>query len=117
LTRRVLIVDDDHDLAEGLAELLSMHGHKVEIAGNGKEAVDIYDRTDFDIVFMDVRMPVMSGVDSFFAIRRLRPTAKIVMMTGFQEPTVARTLDAGALGLLYKPFRVDAMLTYINKVT
>jgi hypothetical protein len=37
-------------------------------------------------------------------------------MTGFQEPTVARTLDAGALGLLYKPFRVDAMLTYINKI-
>jgi DNA-binding NtrC family response regulator len=116
LSRHVLIVDDDHDLAEGLAELLSMHGHKVEIAGNGKEAVDLYHRADFDIVFMDVRMPVMSGVDSFFAIRRFKPAARIVMMTGFQEPTVAQTLGAGALGLLYKPFRVEAMLTYINKI-
>lgn len=111
--RTVMIVDDDLDLAEGLAELLELHGHSVAIAGNGKEAVERFRSSDYDVTFMDVRMPVMNGVDSFFEIRRLKPNARIVMMTGFKEDAVNKVLAAGAAGLLNKPFAVEQMLDKI----
>jgi CheY-like chemotaxis protein len=113
----VMIVDDDRDLAESLAELIEMHGHKVAIASNGKEALERAREQAFDVTFMDVRMPVMNGVDSFLEIRKLRPDAKVVMMTGFKEPIVAKALEGGAMGLLHKPFQLKDLLTKLTDVT
>ncbi len=114
---RVMIVDDDRDLAESLAELIEMHGHKVAIASNGKEALERFREQDFDVTFMDVRMPVMNGVDSFLEIRKLHPAAKVVMMTGFKEAMVTRALEGGALGLLHKPFRLDDLMAKLEDAT
>jgi two-component system response regulator HydG len=111
---RVMIVDDDQDLAESLADLLSATGYEVEIAGNGREAVEKIRDKDFDVTLMDVRMPVMNGVDSFFAIRKLRPQARVVMMTGYVEPIMDRAIAAGALGPLQKPFSIRAMLEAVD---
>jgi|SRR5215470_1802404 len=111
----VMIVDDDRDLAEGLAELLEIHGYTVAVAGNGREAVERFRDQDYDMTFMDVRMPVMNGVDSFFEIRKIKPEAKIVLMTGFKEEIVGKALDAGAMGLLNKPFGVEALLDKIGQ--
>jgi two-component system, NtrC family, response regulator HydG len=111
----VMIVDDDRDLAESLAEFLEMSGCSVTTAANGKEAVLGHGKQDFDVTFMDVRMPIMNGVDSFFEIRKLKPDAKIVMMTGFKEAIVTKALEAGAIGLLSKPFDIEAMLALVDK--
>jgi DNA-binding NtrC family response regulator len=111
----VMIVDDDQDLAESLAEFLEMSGCSVTTAANGKEAVLGHGKQDFDVTFMDVRMPIMNGVDSFFEIRKLKPNAKIVMMTGFKEAIVTKALEAGAAGLLNKPFDIEAMLAIVDK--
>jgi CheY-like chemotaxis protein len=113
---RIMIVDDDQDLAESLAELLGIHGYTVDIACNGQEAVERVRKDDFDLTFMDVRMPVMNGVDSFFEIRKMKPSAKVVMMTGFKEPMVSKALENGALGLLNKPFQLDDMLEKLQMV-
>lgn len=75
MPRRVLIVDDDEDLAESLADFLLMHGYDASIARDGKEAVDRFRAENFDLAVTDVRMPVMNGVDSFFEMRRLKPDA------------------------------------------
>ena len=112
---RVLIVDDDADLAESFAEILVDHGCDVSIADHGQEAVERACAQDFDIIFMDVRMPVMNGVDSFFVIRSIRPQARVVMMTGFKEKFVERAIQAGAEGPLHKPFTVDEMLGLIER--
>jgi two-component system, NtrC family, response regulator HydG len=112
---RVMIVDDDRDLAESLAEMLELQGHTVQVASNGQEAVERHRKAEFDITFMDVRMPIMNGVDSFFEIRKLKPDAKIVMMTGFKEAIVTRALEAGAAGLLNKPFDIETMLAIVDK--
>jgi CheY-like chemotaxis protein len=110
MTKRVLIVDDDTDLAESLAEVLGDNGCDVTIAAHGQEALERVCARDFDIIFMDVRMPVMNGVDAFFAIRAVKPLARIVMMTGFKESFVERAIQAGAEGPLHKPFSIDDML-------
>jgi len=113
----VMIVDDDRDLAESLAEMLELQGHTVQVASNGQEAVECHRKNEFDITFMDVRMPVMNGVDSFFAIRVLRPNAKVVLMTGYEESMVAKALAAGALGLPTKPFQMDDLLAKLADAT
>jgi ATP-dependent Lon protease len=106
----ILVVDDDPDLAESIAEALDMVGHSVSIAGNGAEAVKYYGERKFDLGFFDVRMPVMNGVDCFFAVRKMHPDAKIVLMTGYREAAVEQALESGALTLLHKPFRMEEVI-------
>jgi two-component system, NtrC family, response regulator HydG len=113
-SKRILIVDDDADLAESLAEFLVDHSHQVAIAEDGRDAVSCATAWDFDVIFMDVRMPVMNGVDSFFAIKSIKPQARIVMMTGYREAIVERAIQAGAEGPLYKPFDVEEMLALVE---
>src|SRR5262245_24629501 len=78
---KILVVEDDPDLAESFAEVLGLGGHNVSVAPNGAEAVKCFEKVKYDLSFIDVRMPVMNGVDCFFAIRALYPDAKIVLMT------------------------------------
>ena len=106
----ILVVDDDSDLAESIAEALSVAGHAVRIAGNGAEAVLHYAETKYDLSFVDFRMPVMNGVDCFFAVRERYPDAKIVLMTGLTEAAVEQAVAAGALALLHKPFRMEEVV-------
>jgi len=115
-TIRVMIVDDDQDLAESLADLLQVHGYEVDIAKDGQDAIEHARSRDFDIAFMDVRMPVMNGVDSYFAIKKMKPKARIVMMTGFKEPILERAINAGAEGPLHKPFSVEDMLKLVETI-
>ena len=115
-TVRIMIVDDDQDLAESLADLLQVHGFDVDIAKDGQDALEHARTQDFDITLMDVRMPVMNGVDSFLAIRKIKPQARIVMMTGFKEPIVERALSAGAEGPLHKPFSVEDLLKLFKTI-
>ena len=112
--RRILIVDDERELAEGLAEMLAFLGYSVEIAGDEEDALDRARAHAFDIAFVDSRMPTMHGSDLFFEIRRLMPTARVVMMTGFREPILDRALQAGAEGPLLKPFSIKDMLQTIE---
>jgi len=111
---RIMIVDDDQDLAESLDDLLQLNGYHVELAKDGKAALAQAQKQDFDVTFMDVRMPVMNGVESALAIKQMKPDARIVMMTGFKEPILEKALDAGAEGPLQKPFNVKNMLEIVK---
>ena len=74
----VLIVDNDRAWAQNIADLFVAYGYEAEVIVNGKAAVEHARRRDFDIAFMDLQMPAMSGVDS--EIRKLKPAARIVKM-------------------------------------
>jgi two-component system, NtrC family, response regulator HydG len=111
---RIMIVDDDQDLAESLGDLLRLNGYEVELAKDGKDALVQAQAQHFDVTFMDVRMPVMNGVESCLAIKQVKPDARIVMMTGFKEPILEKALGAGAEGPLPKPFNVKNMLDIVK---
>jgi DNA-binding response OmpR family regulator len=114
---RVFIVDDDRDLAESLADLLEGKGHSVELAFNGEQGIEKFRAQEFDIVFMDVKMPGMSGVETFFAFRKMKPDARVVMMTGYSvEQLLQEAVDNGALGVLHKPFAIDEILAVLDTV-
>lgn len=114
MNRSVLVVDDDPDVAESYAEILRAHGCAVDIARNGREAVDRFVARDYDIAFMDIRMPVMNGVDSFLAIKRAKPAARIVLMTGHSEERADEALENGALAVLMKPVRMRQLISFLD---
>ncbi len=108
---RILVVDDDPDFAEGLEVLLGLEGHDVRVAHSGEEAREIFRDQDFDLTLMDVRLPGMNGVESFLELQKIRPEAKFVMMTAYSvEALLSRAIEAGALGVLRKPFDADELL-------
>ena len=113
--KRVLIVDDDRDHAESLADILEMRGHQVVLAYTGEEAFARFQKTEFDITLMDVKLPGMSGVETFFEFRKVRPDARVLLMTGFSvEHLVAQAVENGALGVLRKPFNAQDLIDAVE---
>ena len=117
MSARVLVIDDDRDHAESLADVLSMRGHTVETGFTGEDGLDIFRQRDFDIVFMDVKLPGMNGVETFFEFKKIRPDAKVMMMTGYSlEKLIAQAIENGAMGVLRKPFAIPDLLRVIDQL-
>ncbi len=113
----IFVVDDHEDIAEGLADVLRVHGHNVTVAYNGEQAVRIFRDHDFDLAFMDVMMPGMNGVESFLEIRKMKPDAKVIMMTGYSvEQLLDQAIDSGAYGVLHKPVSIGEVLEALERV-
>jgi two-component system, response regulator PdtaR len=102
---RVLIAEDEALIRMDLREMLEEDGHEVVgEAGDGETAVAIARELVPDIVFMDIEMPVMSGLDAA-CILGAEHVAPVVMVTAFSQTAyVERACDAGAMGYLVKPF-------------
>jgi DNA-binding NtrC family response regulator len=104
-TIRVLIVDDDRTLREGCASLLQVDGYQVTSCGRGDEAIEMFRRSPFDIVLVDLHMTPVPGMEILKAVLEVRPGTIVVMMTG--NPSVASSVEAtrvGAWDYLPKPF-------------
>lgn len=103
---RVLIADDQALFAEGLKTILAARAPDIEvigIAGNGAEAVAAVKADQPDVVLMDVRMPVMDGVEATREIHALYPSVFIVMLTTFDDDEYVKlSLAHGAIGYLMK---------------
>jgi two-component system, NtrC family, response regulator HydG len=114
---RVLIVDDDNDHAESLADMIEMRGHTTAIANSGEAGIERFRAGNFDFVLLDVRLPGKNGVDTFLELKRIRPDAQVMMMTGFSvEQLVSQAIAGGALGVLHKPFAAAEILDLLSKV-
>jgi response regulator NasT len=102
---RVLIAEDEALIRMDLREMLEEDGHEVVgEAGDGETAVAMAREFVPDIVFMDIEMPVMSGLDAA-CILGAEHVAPVVMVTAFSQTAyVERACDAGAMGYLVKPF-------------
>jgi two-component system, NtrC family, response regulator HydG len=111
----ILVVDDDKDNANSLAEIFEMEGHTVIRAHSGKEAITAFRSRNFDVAFMDIAMPEKNGVESFVEIRKFKPKARIYMMTGYSvEGLAEQALRQGALGVLHKPFDLNKVLCILQ---
>lgn len=114
---RILVVDDNQDSAKSLADIFEDFGHQVTLAFDGESAIERFQTEQFDLTFLDVRLPGMSGVESFFAIQQLNPGAKVVMMTGYgAEPLIQQAIDRGALAALTKPLDMERVLGMLEEI-
>jgi DNA-binding response OmpR family regulator len=112
---RVLVVEDEQALREGLTDLLTAAGHDVFACEHGKDAVAAGTEDVFDLVLLDLMLPDIDGVEVCRRLRRVKPTLHILMLTarGSEDDKVAG-LDAGADDYLTKPFAVRELLARIN---
>lgn len=116
-TLRILVVDDDIDHAQSLGELFELEGHAVTVVNSGEDAIHAYRSATFDVAFMDVVMPGKNGVESFLEIRRMRPEARVFMMTGYSvEQLLRQAMTNGAMGMLSKPLDPARMLEVISEI-
>ncbi len=113
----ILVVDDDADNAMSLAELFELEGHRVQVVHSGEAAIEAYKTVQFDIAFMDVMMPGKNGVESFLEIRKLKPRAKIYMMTGYSVDQLLRqAIENGAMGVFSKPVDAHKVLGVLKDI-
>lgn len=104
-TVKVLVVDDQQLMRDGISSLLSIQ-EGIEVVGtatNGQEAIEQALALTPDVILMDVRMPVMNGISATEQIRRQLPTCQVLMLTTFDdEEDIVKALIAGANGYLLK---------------
>jgi CheY-like chemotaxis protein len=103
-TKRVLIVDDDPVVSKSFDRVLAEWGYAVISAQNGDEALDKLAREDYDVVFTDIKMPGMSGIEVAQRIKATRPWLPVVIVTGYgSDENETRAKRAGVNAFLRKP--------------
>lgn len=116
---RVLIVDDQALIREGLSLMLGLYD-EIEIVGqanNGQEAVDFLENKEVDLVLMDIRMPVMDGVEATKIIKEKYPQVKIIILTTFNEDEyIFNGLKSGADGYILKDISSRKLVDTIKSV-
>ncbi len=114
--KRILLVDDDEDMRNLLADVLGDEGYEVTQAANGAEALVILHRETFAAVLLDKRMPGLSGMDLLPGLRVICPETPVIVITAFGDAdTAAEGAEKGAFGLLFKPFRMDELRTILDR--
>ncbi|NIA04610.1 MAG: response regulator [Proteobacteria bacterium] len=104
---KVLIIEDDQDLRFSLAGIVRKEGYQVLDASSGAEAVDILGQQIVALVYLDIGLPDVDGIDLIADIRDVAPDAEIVMLTGRNDADSAvRSLKAGATDYIIKPFEL-----------
>ncbi len=112
----VLIAEDDPDNLLFLRTLLKKYTKKVDYAINGKEAVDMILNDHYDLVLMDLKMPVMSGYEAIGVIRNQRPLLPVIAQTAYAQPEERRfALQSGFTDYLVKPITRHALLEIFRK--
>src|SRR5208283_823268 len=113
---KVLLVDDEKDFVEVLAERLQNRGFDVRQAFNGQDAINLLNQQDADVVILDVLMPGKDGVQTLSEIKQLKPLTEVIMLTGYGTiETAIQGMKFGAYDYLMKPTDTEDLVTKINR--
>ena len=116
MSERILIVDDEEDFLEVMAERIGARGIDVSTAPSADEALKKVEEGDFDAVILDLRMPGMNGIEALKAIKAKQPEAQVILLSGqatLQDGIAAMKL--GALDFMEKPADMNALMEKIHK--
>ena len=114
---KILIVDDDVKFTETLKDLLEAKGYDAHAIYSGYEALDKVKKEKFDIVVMDIKMPVMNGIQVLREIKAMTARPVVILMTGFTlEDVIKDAIQEGAVAVLYKPLDIPNLLERLDTV-
>ena len=115
----VLVVDDEMNLTLAMRRLLSAEGYRTETANSGDEALRRAKESHFDIIFLDVNMPGMNGLETFVKLGEASPRSAVVMITGYGKTLKAVIEEARSLGVravIDKPFKINQITQVIREI-
>ncbi len=111
----ILVIDDEEVVRSLFRETLEELGHRVITAETGLEGLELVTQQDFDIVFLDLKMPGMDGADLFHQIKIIKPKLPITIITGYPDSEMmARVLARGPFGVMNKPFGESDIIGAVN---
>jgi len=116
LDAKVLLVDDEEDFCDLLAERLGNRGMKVNTVNSGEDALSKVENESFDAIIVDFSMPGIDGLETLRRIKEKRPDLEIIMLTG--HATVQNSIEAMKLGaedLLEKPVNLQDLIEKIKE--
>jgi len=112
----ILVVDDDSQLRQSFDKLLHDEGYEVRTASSGEAGLEAVKQNIPDLVIMDIRMPGMSGMEAFQAMRQIEPKLPVIIMTAFgTTETAIEATKLGAFDYMLKPFDIPDLLVLIEK--
>jgi DNA-binding response OmpR family regulator len=120
------MIDDDHELCEELAETLVEEGHSVSMAHDGATGRELAGKLDYDILLLDLRLPVVTGFEILQSMKAHRGSVGIIVMSGYpvgsKLPALDPDADPGELlkvahRILHKPFEVSELLDAIRALS
>lgn len=113
---RVLVVDDEATIRDLLAKTLALAEYDVDLAPDGRTALDRLRMVPYDLLITDLRMPGVDGLAVIREARRMKPDIPVIIITGFSsEASAIEAVNLGVAGYLTKPFRVPRVLAVASK--
>lgn len=111
---KVLVVDDEESVGVGMSEILKDEGFEAAYVISGMDAVEAVKKDDYRVVFMDILMPGMNGLDAFRQIKKIRPGTKVIMFTGYfrdAEDVIIQGVKEGMIDeFIRKPYFADEII-------
>jgi len=115
---KILIVEDEEDMCETLSKILRDQGYNVVSAKDAREAIAKVKEGGLGLIFMDIVLPDMNGVEAYKVIKKINPETTTVMITGYlsEHLLVKEAMREGAYSCLYKPFGMEEFLKVVKKI-
>ena len=112
----VLIIDDEKNIRQLLKEIFELNQYHVDTAENGQEGINKFLENEYKLIFIDKRMPGISGGKVLFKIRETNPDVPVYIISAFQTSTDIQTLTKDNItGVLMKPFTIEEVMKIVRK--
>lgn len=116
ILRSILVVDDDKSMRDFLEIFLKQENYKVKCAISGKNAYELLEKKEFDLVITDIKMPGINGVDVLKKVNLLNLSTPVIMITAFaSNETALEAINQGVYDYIAKPFNIDEMRIIIKR--
>lgn len=113
---KILVIDDEELIRNFIAETLTREGYEVTTAGNGKDGISRFKEQSFDLVFTDMKMPDLTGIDVLSKIKEISPQTTVVVITAYGSiENAVEAMRFGAFNYLIKPFSPDTIEAVVDK--
>jgi DNA-binding NtrC family response regulator len=114
---RLLLVDDDPNMQRMVALFLNKKNYKLEIAGNGRKALDLLDNNKFDLIISDMQMPLMDGSTLLRKMREKKIKTPVILISAYTSLNMPNEIDTtDFVAILFKPFDSSNLISSIEKV-
>ena len=111
----ILVIDDDLSVRTLFEAALREQGHTVVTVATGSEAIEMVRRDNYDLVFLDLRLPDIDGAEVFREIRSVNPLLMVIIITGYPDSQImARAMKQGPFGVMNKPFDDSDIINATN---
>ena len=112
----ILVIDDDQAVLNFFGNFLKAKNQKYSLVNNAKGALELIQREKFDLIFLDLVLKDADGLEFYKNIKEILPQAQIVIITGYHDKAKEIEGKPDISGLLYKPFEIDGIIKYIEKI-